>query len=103
MGKRGFIAYDPFLAREKFNADMVIAIYYLKLLRYDEVLTKDADGFFKRSMKQIEQDTCIKRRQQERARNWLESHNLIITKVKVPEKRNIPYIHFKIIDKITVM
>lgn len=99
MGKRGFIAYDPYLARKRFNADLVVTIYYLKLLRYDVVLKKDEEGFFTRSARQIEGATCITRRQQERARKWLEEHAFITTAVKPPYGSIGPQLHFQIIDK----
>jgi hypothetical protein len=98
MGKRGFIAYDPVLARDSFNADPVIAIYYLKLLRYDTILDKDGEGYFVRTEKQIEKATCIKRRQQERIKKWLERHNFITTMIKVPEDKSAPHTHFRIVD-----
>lgn len=99
MGKRGFIAYDPILARDYFGADVVIAIYYLKLLRYDAILEKDHEGFFKRTEKQLDKATCIKRRQQERARRWLERQHFIITALKVPVGSTAPQLHFKIVDE----
>lgn len=100
MGRRGFIAYDPDLARERFNADPVIAIYYLKLLRYDRILSKGDDGFFTVSAKRVEKATCITRRQQERARKWLEGHAFIVMKLKTPEGRTSPQLHYKLIDYI---
>lgn len=98
MGKRGFIAFDPVLAREKFNADIVIAIYYAKLLRYDQILSKDGEGFFTRSNKEIEEATCITRRQQERVRKWLMGHNYLLTTLKIPDGDSAPQLHYKIID-----
>ncbi len=102
MGKQGFIAYDPALARQKFNADPIMAIYYTKLLRYDEILDKDPNGFFTRSAKQIEQATCIGSKQQDRIREWLVSHAFIQTDVKIPEGKSAPQMHFKVIDKHVV-
>lgn len=99
MTKRGFIAYDPMLAKEKFDADMVVAIYYLKLQRYDVILRKDTEGFFTVSARQIEKATCITRRQQERVRKWLEKHKFITTVVKIPKDRSAPQLHFMLVDK----
>lgn len=99
MGKRGFIAYDPVLARELFNADPVIAIYYQKLLRYDEILKKDKQGFFTISARQIEKATCITRRQQERARQWLERQGFITMMLKLPRDKISPQLHFRIVDR----
>lgn len=96
--KRGFIAYDPVLAVEKFNGDMVVTIYYLKLLRYEQILSKDDEGFFTRSIRDIEKATCIKRRQQESARKWLERQGYITSALKVPTGKTAPQLHFKIVD-----
>ncbi len=98
MGKRGFIAFDPILAQEKFNADIVIAIYYAKMLRYDQILSKDGEGFFTRSSQEIEKATCIKRRKQERARQWLVNHNYLNVTLKIPDGDVAPQLHYKIID-----
>lgn len=99
MGKRGFIAFDPVLAREKFNADIVIAIYYAKLLRYDQILSKDGEGFFTRSNQQIEQSTCITSKQQRRACQWLEDNEYIIVALKAPQGKTSKQLHFRIVDK----
>lgn len=97
MGK-GFIAYDPLLARKKFDADMVAAIYYTKLLRYDKILAKDNEGFFTRNARQIEEATCITSKQQDRVRERLEKKKFILTIVKIPLGKSAPQMHFKIID-----
>lgn len=99
MGKTGFIAYDPDITRDKFNGDMVAAIYYKKLLWFDEILHKDSEGFFSRSIDEISLATCIKRRQQDRVRRWLETHSFIITVLKIPEGKIAPQVHYKIVDK----
>lgn len=99
MGKRGFIAYDPLLARDTFNADMVVTIYYMKLLRYDSILAKDSQGFFTRTVEQMEKATCIKRRKQEKARSWLERRSFIIMKMDIPEGKTSPQLHYKLVDE----
>lgn len=99
MGKRGFIAYDPILAREKFASDIVITIYYTKLLRYDEILSKDSEGFFTRSNRQIEVSTCITSKQQRRACQWLEDHSYIVVELRTPVGKASKQLHFKIIDR----
>lgn len=98
MGK-GFIAYSPQVARDYFESDLVTTIYYKKLLNLDEILDKDTEGFFTRSQKEIEAFTCIKRRQQDRARSWLERHSFIVTALKIPEGKTAPQMHYKIVDK----
>jgi hypothetical protein len=98
MGNKGFIAYDPELARIAFNSDILVTIYYEKLLRYDAILPKDSKGFFTRSAAQITSATCISRKQQERTRKWLESHQYIQTCLKPPENKQSPQMHFLIID-----
>ncbi len=98
MGKRGFIAYDPELTRNKFNSDPIITIYYMKLLRYDQILTKDDEGLFTRSSKQIEEATCITHKQQYRVRRWLERQSFIVTTLKVPSGTTSPQVHFRIVD-----
>lgn len=99
MGKTGFIAYDPELARVKFNSDPIAAIYYKKLQRYDEILDKDSEGFFSRSADQISRATCITRRQQERVRKWLEKANFIVCVLKIPEGKTAPQVHFRLVDE----
>lgn len=103
MGKRGFIAYDPQLARAYFNADPIVAIYYAKLLRYDVILPKDSEGYFTRSTQEIEQSTCITRKQQDRARKQLLVGGYILTALKVPTDKSAPQLHFKLIDKNLAM
>jgi hypothetical protein len=98
MGRRGFIAYDPELARSAFNSDPLATIYYTKLLRFDTILKKDREGFFTRSTRQISVATCISRKQQDRVRKWLESQGYIQTCLKVPEDKSAPQLHFKIVD-----
>lgn len=99
MGKRGFIAYDPILAREKFSADLVVAIYYQKLLRYDEILKKDTEGLFTASSRLIEKATCISSKQQDRTRTWLEKYGFIVTVLKIPDGKSSQQMHFRIVDE----
>lgn len=100
--KRGFIAFDPELAKEKFNSDIIIAIYYKKLLNCEEILSKDPNGFFTVKSQTMEKLTCIKRRQQDRARKWLEHQGYILTLVKIPEDKTAPQVHFKIVDNMRI-
>lgn len=99
MGKKGFIAFSPHIARKYFESDVVTAIYYEKLLRYDAILDKDTEGFFTRTSEQIENSTCIKRRQQDRVRKWLEQQGYVLTCIKIPIGKTAPQLHFKIVDK----
>lgn len=94
----GFIAYDPEMAKKFFDSDPIIAIYYLKLSRYDVVLSKDEEGFFTRTTNQIYNDTCITRKQQERARHWLVRQGHIHTTLKIPAGTTAPQVHYRIID-----
>lgn len=77
---------------------MITAIYYTKLLRYDAILAKDDKGFFTRTTRQIEEATCITRKQQDRVRKWLEAQLFIVTMLKVPDGCTAPQVHFKIVD-----
>lgn len=98
MGKN-FIAYDPELTRECFNSDVIVGIYYKKLLNYDELLEKDNEGFFTVRPETVEVATCVKRRGQDRARNWLIKRGFIATVLKVPLGKIGPQVHYRIIDK----
>ena len=98
MGKRGFIAYDPYVARKYFDADVVTAIYYTKLLNCNEILEKDPEGFFTVTSQTLEKLTCIKRRQQDRVRKYLEMGGYILTCIKIPLDKSAPQMHFKIVD-----
>jgi hypothetical protein len=99
MGRKGFIAYDPELAKDIFGSDPIVAIYYEKLLRYEQILPRDREGFFTRTIKQIEEATCIKRTKQERVRKWLEEHRFIVAMVKTRPGTAISQLHFKVVDK----
>lgn len=100
MGKNWFIPYDPSLAKEHFGSDVVTAIYYMRMLRYDQILDKDSSGFFTVRSGSIEASTCISRRQQERARKYLESNCYLSTILRVPEGKTSPQVHYRIDKKL---
>lgn len=71
------------------------SLYLQQLLYWSNKGARD-DGWFYKKMEEIEDETTLKRKPQDRCKNKLESMGLIETKVMVVKNTNKPITHFKI-------
>jgi hypothetical protein len=64
----------------KLGSNVSAAYYYTQLLYYDRYDHKDAEGWFDKNTREIEDDIGLGRRQQEHSRKILESKGWIETR-----------------------
>lgn len=72
LQNRQRIPVSPEIVR-KLKGNVAAAFYYQQLLYYDQYENKDSDGWFHKNTREIEDDICIGRRQQEHSRQLLAS------------------------------
>ena len=91
------IAFIPQLV--EILGDIPTALYYQQLLYWSDKGGRD-DGWIYKSMKEIEYETTLSRKQQERARKNLEKSGII--KTKLMKADGAPTLHFQICTKLTI-